>query len=352
MGVQSSQSLLRVPCRPRTGCNPARGNHQPRGATDKPHPNYSDWNYAPITLHLLQPVGHLGGEGVTSSYDGPFPEPGERQPTWVYRTQRRLIELGLWAHDHELPSEKCLMNEPISAWLDGYPDPSGTELGEKKTMERRTARDPVIQLAEIGRVIKHQGKNSVVYMPSIEPHRLAVDLRKPSPMRLAMVAEPSDAPPAVEFIPAPGPKPRTRWHEGKYIVPEWDSERLGIDTGTNLHTYTLTVLIGDEPILISITLAPSDLPGGAVTWRKMPVGELALAGLSATFDAPSIHSRIPTLEEEEALKAIRGVPTLLVYRQCQVTPASAPVPSRPACVLVVARADRVRLTGPRGSLAV
>jgi hypothetical protein len=256
----------------------------------------------------------------------------------------QAIELGLWTDGHELPSEDVLISEPISTWLDGYPPLSEEEL-KKKTMTRRTARDPVILLDAIGRVIKHHGKPSRAYMPSMEPHRLAIDRRKPSPMELALVAEPSDAElhPAVELIPAPGSEVSTRWHEGEYKVPGWDSERLGIDTGTNLRTYTLTLLIGDEPILTSTSLVPSDLLGGAVTWQQKPAGELALAGLSAAFDQPTIHSRVPTLEEEEALNAIRGIPALAVYRQCRVTPADAPAPPRPACVLVVARADRVHL---------
>jgi DNA-binding GntR family transcriptional regulator len=296
---------------------------------------------------------------VTSSNDEHPPTRGMAK--WIYEQMCRLIEQGVWQDGHPLPSEDELENKPISTWLDGYLPPSEEEPEagedepgsieksgpEKKPMSRRTARDAVILLAAIGRVIKHPGKRSEVYMPSMEPHWLAVGLRRPWHMKLDAVAEPHDAEPhpAVQLIPAAGSVVSTRWHEGKdeYTVPEWDCERLGIDTGTKLRMYTLTLLIDDEPILTSTSLVPSDLLDGAVTWQQKTEGELALTGVSTTFSYPTLHSRVPTLDESEPLEPVPGIPVIVAYRQCRITPVGIAATPRRACVVVVARADRVHL---------
>lgn len=274
------------------------------------------------------------------------PERGKAR--WLHETLLRQIEHGLWPDGYLLPSEDDLEFQPSRVWLDGLP-PSEEEPKDKKKslMSKTTIRIALQELADIGRVIKHHGKGSIAYMPSMEPHWLAVDLPKPSSIKLTMVAEPSYAEPhpAVEFIPAAGSEVATRWHEGEdeYTVPGWDSQRLGIDTGTILRTYTLTLLIGDESILTSTSLVPSDLLGGAVTWQQKPIGELALTGVSAAFSSPTLHSRVPTLDESSALEPVPGIPAFVVYRQCRVTPVGVPAIPKRACVLVVARADRVHL---------
>jgi GntR family transcriptional regulator len=253
------------------------------------------------------------------------PQARGEKARWLYRKLRRAIELGEYPHDHLLPSE--------------------AELTERYGWSQPTVRAPLIQLEAIGRVIKQQGAESAAYMPSKEPHRLDVDLREPSPMPLARVAESEDAAanPAIRFIPAPESQVEKRWDEGEFIVPTWDSKRLGIDTGTKLRTYRLILSIGGEPVLTSTSLVPSDLLGGAVTWREKPVGELALTGALAAFSKATIHCRVPTLDESEALDSVHGTPAFAIYRKCQVTPVGAPVPPSPGCVLVVARADRVHL---------
>lgn len=270
---------------------------------------------------------------------------------WLYERLLSQIEHGVWPYGHQLPSEEDLEFYPIGVWLHGQP-PSEEELKNRKEktnslISRTTIRIALTGLADIGRVINHHGKGRSAYMPSMEPHWLAVDLPKPASMKLAAVAEPLEAEPhpAVEFIPADGSEATMRWHESKdeYTVPAWDSERLGIDTGTKLRMYTLTLLIDGEPILTSISLVPSDLLGGAVTWQQQPVGELALAGVSATYSYPTLHSRVPTLEESESLEPVPGIPAFVVYRQCQVVPIGVPAIPRRACVVVIARADRVHL---------
>jgi DNA-binding GntR family transcriptional regulator len=252
--------------------------------------------------------------------------PPRGRARWLYTKLLRLIELGKWP--------------------DGYPLPSEMELNNLYDLSRTTTRDPYTRLEAIGRVIKRHGMRSVAYMPSKEPHRLVVDFREPSPMPspmpLSKVAEPEPHP-AIELIPTSESEIEKRWHEDEFIVPAWDSMRLGIDTGTKLRTYRLTLLIGGEPILISTSLVPNDLLGGAVTWQEKPIGELALAGASATYNKATLHSRVPTLDESEALDPVPGIPAFAIYRQCRVTPADAPVPSSPGCVLVVTRADRVHL---------
>lgn len=301
---------------------------------------------------------------MTSSEDEQLP--GEDKAEWVYEKLRRRIERGVWPDGYVLPSERDLRFKPPSVWLNGHLPPSEEEpktseeeprpSGEKprEYMSQPTARAPVIRLEAIGRVIKHRGAKSVAYMPSKERHWLVVDLPKPWSMKLAKVAEPHGAEPhpAIALIPADGSKIDTRWHEGEYQVPEWDSERLGIDTGTKLRTYRMTLLIDGEPILTSTSFVPSDLLTGPVTWQRKPpdgelaldVGELALAGASLTFDNISTYSRNPTLDESEPLEPVPGIPVYVTYRQCQVTPVRrVPATSGRACVVVVARTDRVRL---------
>jgi DNA-binding GntR family transcriptional regulator len=256
--------------------------------------------------------------GVTSD-DMP---PRRDKARWVYTKLLRSIELG--------------------DWPDGYSLPSEVELQKLGGLSRITVRDPFNQLVAIGRVIKRHGRLSRAYMPSKEPHRLVADFQAPSPTPLSGVVE-TEPHPAVELIPASGSTIEMRWREGEYQVPGWDSERLGIDTGTKLRTYRQTLLIGGEPILISTSLVPSDLLGGAVTWHEKPIGELALAGASVTFNNATLHSRVPTLDESEALDPVPGIPAFALYRQFQVTSVGAPAPPRAGCVLVVARADRVHL---------
>jgi hypothetical protein len=264
----------------------------------------------------------------------------------------------VWADGRELPSEDDREFKPMSAWLDGYrppfeEKPIGYENGRARYLSKRMSRDPVILLAAIGRVITRHGEGSWVYMPGMEPHRLAVDLRRPSSTKLRRVAEPDEPHRAVELIPAPGSTVDPRYHESKdeYTVPAWDSERLGIDAGTRLRAYTLTLLIDGEPILASTSLVPSDLLTGAVKWQRSLEGELALAGVSATFSYPTLHGRIPTLNysnaltkalKPKALKPVDGIPAFAIYRQCEVTFGISPTPVR-ACVLVIARTDRVHL---------
>jgi len=290
---------------------------------------------------------------VTSNNDELPPKRGKAR--WLYEQLLGRIESGMWPDGHELPSEDDMEFQPMSAWLDGYrppfeEEPIGYEDGRPRYMSKRMARDPVILLEAIGRVIKRQGKGSFVSMPGMEPHRLAVDLRKPSSTQLRRVAEPNEAEPrrAVELIPAPGSTVDPRWHEGEgeYIVPAWDSERLGMDAGTRLRAYTLILLIGGEPILASTSLVPSDLLTGAVKWQEKSEGELALTGVSVTFSCPTLHGRFPTLNESKALKpkalkTLEGIPAFAIYRQCRVTPLGVSAVPRRACVLVVARTDRV-----------
>jgi hypothetical protein len=288
---------------------------------------------------------------VTSNDDELPPNRGKTR--WLQEQLLRRIESGVWADGRELPSEDVREYQPMSTWLDGYRPPfeekpiAYDKDGRPRYLSKRMSRDPVILLAAIGRVITRHGEGSWVYMPSMEPHRLAVDLRRPSSTKLEWVAEPGPHP-AVELIPAPGSKVDTRWHEGKdeYTLPAWDSERLGIDAGTKLRAYTLTLLIDGEPILASTSLVPSDLLGGAVKWKQTSEGELALDGVSATFSYPTLHGRIPTLDESKTLKPLKpldGIPAFAVYRQCRVTPVGVSATPRKACVLVVARTDRVHL---------
>jgi len=303
---------------------------------------------------------------VTSSDDEQLPDRDKAR--WVYEKLRRRIELGVWPHGYPLPSEKDLRFKPPSVWLNGHLPPS--EAGPKASeeapqeepqpsdekpeyMSQTTARAAVIKLEAIGRAFKHHGKLTEAYMPSMAPHWLVVDLPKPWPMKLAAVAEP-ETHPAIALIPAKGSKINTRWRQGEneYEGPEWDSKRLGIDTGTKLRTNTMTLVIDDEPVLTSISFVPSDLLSGPVTWQQKPpvgkpaldVGELALAGVSLAFDSPSMHARIPTFDESEPLEPVPGIPVYAAYRQCRVTPVRrVPATSGRACVVVVARADLVRL---------
>ena len=284
---------------------------------------------------------------------------------WLYETLLRQIEHGVWPNGHPLPSEDDLEFYPTRVWLHGLP-PSEEELKKRKEKKKKdsrisktTIRIALQRLAETGRVITNHGIGTSAYMPSLKPHWLVVDLPKPSFMGLAAVAEPdcAETHPAVALIPADGSEISTRWHEGEYMVPEWESELLGIDTGTKLHFITLILSIGGKPILISTSFVPSDLLGGPVTWQEKPpigepaldVGKLALAGASVAFDNLSIDSRPPTLDESELLKPVSGIPVPVypvyaVYRQCQVTPARrVPAISGRACVKVVIRADLVHL---------
>lgn len=253
------------------------------------------------------------------------PQVWGEQTRWLYKELRRRIEVGAYPHGQLLPSE--------------------AELKRLYNWSQPTVRAPLTRLEAIGRVIKQQGTKSVAYMPSKEPHRLVVDLREPSPMPLARVAESEDpaANPAIMFIPASGAPVKKQWDEGEFIVPGWDSKRLGIGTGTKLSTYRLTMSIGSEPVLTSTSLVLPELLSGPVTWHERAIGELALTGASVVFSKATLHSRVPTLDEVEALKAVDGIPAFAIYRQCQVTPVGAPVPPSPGCVLVVARADRVHL---------
>jgi len=175
-------------------------------------------------------------------------------------------------------------------------------------------------------------------MPSLKPHWLVVDLPKPWFTELAAVAEPNGAEthPAVALISADGSEISPEWDEGEYIVPEWESELLGIDTGTKLRTCTMILLIDDKPILISTSFVPSDLLGGPVTWQQKPpveepaldVGKLALAGASVTFDNLSMDSRTPTLDESKLLKPVSGIPVFTVYLDfCTFGPGSAAGPA-------------------------
>jgi len=279
---------------------------------------------------------------------------------WLYETLLRQIERGLWPHGHPLPSENDLEFYPIRVWLHGLP-PSEEELKkrqEKKKedslISRTTIRIALKGLADTGRVITKPGIGTSVYMPSLKPHWLVVDLPKPWFTKLAAVAEPSDAEthPAVALIPADGSKISIRWLEGEYIVPEWESGLLGIDTGTKLRTCTMILLIDGKPVLISTWFVPSDLLGGPVTWQQKPpigepaldVGKLALAGASVAFDNLNMDSRPPTLDESELLEPVSGISVYTVYRQCQVTPARrVPAISGRACVKVVVRSDLVHL---------
>ena len=292
--------------------------------------------------------------------------PRKDRAKWVNEMMRRRIERGVWRDGHPLPSEKDLMFKPPSVWLNSHLPPSEEEpkASEKEPpsgkkpkgyMSQTTARAPVIQLEAIGRAIKHHGKLTVAYMPSMAPHWLVVDLPKPWSMKLAAVAEPHGAEthPAIALVPAKGSKISFKWDEGKteYEVPEWNSEWLGIDTGTKLRTYTMILLIDKKPILTSTSFVPSDLLSGPVTWRQkeppvgepvLDVGELALDGVSLAFDNLRMDSRIPTLDESELLKPVSGIPAYVAYRQCQVTPIrQVHATSGRACVVVVARADRV-----------
>jgi hypothetical protein len=244
----------------------------------------------------LQSLNQPLDDAVTSNDDELPPERGKA--SWLYEQLLWRIESGVWPHGRELPSEEDMEFKPMSAWLDGYQPPFEEKpiedkRGRKRYLSKRMARDPIILLAAIGRVIKRHGVKSSVYMPGMEPHRLAVDLWKPSTMLIRVAepykAEPNAEPhPAIELLPAPGSKVKPRWHEGKdeYTVPAWDSERLGMDAGTRLCAYTLTLLVDGEPILASTSLVPSDLLAGAVKWQQNPenpVGVLELAGVSASF---------------------------------------------------------------------
>jgi hypothetical protein len=181
-----------------------------------------------------------------------------------------------------------------------------------------------------------------VTMPaSPPPHRIVVDQRELSRGELVRVADE----PAISFVQGPGPGKRTeRWSPDGFIftVPEWDSRLLGMEAGTKLVRNTRTVCVGDEPVLTSAALVLPELLGGAVRWREEPIGELALAGVSVTFSRAEVYIRIPTLLESEPLGIEGCVPVCVIYRRCQVTP-NAGGPPVPACVLVIARGDRVHL---------
>lgn len=319
----------------------------------------------------------VSNSGVTSNDELP---PKRGKARWLYETLLRQIEHGAWPHGYRLPSEDDLEFKHPREWLYGLP-PSEAPSEKKPNEEprsyfsRTTIRNALTALAEIGRVITYPGKYSIAYMPGMEPHRLVVDLPRRSSTELAMVAEPR---PAIEFIPATGSAVSVQWHEGEgeYEVPEWDSQRLGIDTGTKLRTYTLTLLIGGVLTLISASFVPSDLLSGTVTWEQKPVGELALTGISAAFSRPTMHGRVPTLDEAKPLKSpkppkprprrrtrpgvpvldesnplklpeslepLRGIPVFAVYRQCLVTPLAVRAIQRRACVVVTVRTDLVHL---------
>jgi DNA-binding GntR family transcriptional regulator len=245
---------------------------------------------------------------------------------WLYTNLLTLIEHGAWPDGHSLPSEQTL--------------------GALYNLSRTTVRDPIIRMEAIGRVIKHRGKQLVAYMPSKEPHRLVVDLGKPSRIPPSTAGEPEPES-AVELITTQGSQIEKRWHVGEYTVPEWDSQRLGIDTGTKLATCRLTLLIDGEPTLIATSLVPNDLPDGAMTWHEAPIGALALPGLSATYSKPTLHGRVPTLDESEALDTISGTPVIAIYRQCQVTTTDTPTPPRSACNAPAALDSASTRVGPR-----
>lgn len=247
--------------------------------------------------------------------------PQEAKARQLCDTLRSLIEEGEWPDGHEVPSQ--------------------ADLVAQYGMSTRTVRDAVIWLAEIGRVRKSHGKRTRIYMPAESPHRIVLDQREPSAEDLPRVAQ--DDTLAVTFVPArrKGPVHRN-WDEDTFTVPAWDALRLGLDTGTKLLRRTLTVSVGGEPVLTSASLVPVDLVD-PVAWHDVPVGELALAGVSATFDRPEVHCRIPTLAESWPLNMVSGVPVLAIYRRCRLVADHTPAPPVSGCVLVVARADRVHL---------
>ena len=250
------------------------------------------------------------------------PEPPEEDKAkWLFRMWRTKIETGEWRDGDRLPSQADLM----------------TQYNQKK----RPVRDALIELAHIGRVHTSQGRPARVYMPAKEPHRLVVDLSDPSAGGLELVAEGA---PACSFIAARElGEVDERWTDDRFTVPEWDALRLGLDAGTRLSRRILLVSVGGEPVLTCASLVPPDLKSAHVTWWDAPIGELALTGCSTVFDRAALHARVPTLEESERLRTVSGVPVHAVYRRCQVTPLVVSAPPKAACVLIVARADRVHL---------
>ena len=237
---------------------------------------------------------------------------------WLYQQLRREIESGYLRHGQALPSQ--------------------AELVRRFLISIGTVRDVVGRLAEIGRVIKSQGRRTTVYMP--EPrHRIVVERRLATIATAPLVAEPDS--PFLSVMPAGDAG--YQWIEDTFTVPVWEAEKLGFEAGIAVRRRVLIVSIGDDAVLTSSSFLPMGVAGQAGGWRSTLVGDLAVTGLAAIYAATHVHVRIPTLAEAGLLGIVAGIPVFAFYRRCTVFHACDPAVALPACVLVVARGDHVFL---------
>jgi DNA-binding transcriptional regulator YhcF (GntR family) len=248
-----------------------------------------------------------------------------RRASWLYGCIRTMIETGELRHSEELPSQALIAGQ--------------------YGMSSTTSREAYGRLAMLGRVWTSQGELRRVHMPVEPQYRLVIsqpeaagDLRRAAKTPMAS---------AVQLVSAAGAGPvTTRWMDGSHTVPEWEAEALGFDPGAELLTRVGVVSVGDERVLASISLVLPGILGPGVRCSEAEIGELALTGVSVTFDPANVRSRIPTLVEEEMLGMGALTPyssVLAIYRPCRVK-VEGDLRKWPGCVLVIARGDRVGMS--------